>query len=144
VDLRFRPEWKDLRRLSDDRNAWRAASVIAGEPDDAIPTLSVRAGAIVPLGPVMAYSDERTLDEIELLVAPDANGHAEGTLYEDAGDGYGYEHGQFLRTRFVADTHGRTVRVRIAGADGAWTAPANRRYRVTLLGGAKGLKVEGP
>ncbi len=144
VDLWFRPEWKDARRLSDDHAAWREAIVEPGEPNDAIPMLSVRAGAIVPLGPEMHWTSERPLDEVELLVAPDANGRAEGTLYEDAGDGDGWTRGEFLRTRFVAETRGRTLAVRIAGREGTWAPPANRRWRVTVLGGVKGLKVEGP
>ena len=144
VDLKFRPEWKDGRRLSDDAQAWRTATVVPGEASIALPDLSVRAGAIVPLGPVMAYSNEHALDDIELLVAPDAQGHAEGWLYEDAGDGYGYQHGQFLRTHFVAEKSGAGLRVRIAEATGSWAPPAHRKYRVTVLGGAKGMKVEGP
>jgi alpha-glucosidase len=144
VDLKFKPEWKDMKRLSDDRTAWRAATVVPGEPSEALPGLSVRAGAIVPLGPVVAYSDERPLDVVELLVAPNAAGHAEGWLYEDAGDGYGYQHGQFRRAHFVAETQGRTLRVRLAGAEGTWQPPPGRHYQVTVLGGVKGQKVEGP
>jgi alpha-glucosidase len=144
VDLRFKPEWSDVRRLSDDRAAWAAATVVPGPAVDALPGLSIRAGAIVPLGPAVAYSDQRPLDEVELLVAPDAHGHAEGWLYEDAGDGYGYQHGQYRRTHFIADTNGRTLKVRVAGAEGSWEPPANRRYTVSPLAGAKGMKVEGP
>jgi len=144
VDLRFRPEWKDVRRLADDPERWREATVIPGEPSDALPGLSVRAGAIVPLGPAMDFSDERPLDDVELLVAPDANGHAEGWLYEDSGDGYGAARGEYRRTHFVAETHGHTLQVRIAEAQGNWQPPAARRWRVDVLGGAKGIKIEGP
>ncbi len=144
VDLRFRPEWKEAKRLSDDPSAWRAATVIPGEPSEALPDLSVRAGAIVPLGPIMNFSGERPLDDVELLVAPDAAGHAEGWLYEDAGDGYGYTRGEFRRTHLVAETHGRTVRVRVDRSEGTWTPPGERKWRVTLLGGQKGAVVEAP
>jgi alpha-glucosidase len=144
VDLRFRPEWKDAKRLSGDAAAWRPATVIPGEPSDALPGLFVRAGAIVPLGPLVNFSDERPLEEVELLVAPDAAGRAEGWLYEDAGDGSGYTRGEFRRTHLVAETHGHTVRVRAETAEGGWTAPGARRWRVTLLGGAKGATVEAP
>jgi alpha-glucosidase len=144
VDVRLPGAPPGARRLSDDRTAWRRATIVSGAQEDALPTLSVRAGAIVPLGPVMAYSDERALDDIELLVAPDAKGRAEGWLYEDAGDGFGYEHGEFARTRFVAETHGGVLRVSLGAREGAWAPPAARRYRVTVLGGPKGLRVEGP
>jgi hypothetical protein len=36
------------------------------------------------------------------------------------------------------------LHVRVAGAEGEWTPPANRHFRVTVLGGAKGLAVDGP
>ena len=144
VDLKFRAEWRDAKRLSDDRTAWREATVIPGEASPALPSLFVRAGAIVPLGPVVNYTGERSLDDVELLVAPDANGRAEGWLYEDAGDGDGYRHGQFRRTHLVAETHGHTVRVRAVRGEGAYEPPAGRRWRVTVLGGAKGAAVEGP
>ncbi len=129
--------------LAEDAAKWPRATIVAGEPDRALPSLHVRAGAIVPLGPVMQYAGEKPLDTIELLVAPDADGRAAGSLYEDAGDGYGYQHGQFRRTRFTAETrHGRLI-VKIAGEEGRWQPPANRRYTVTVLG-AKPKQVEGP
>jgi alpha-glucosidase len=129
--------------LADDTSGWPRATVVAGEDDPALPTLHVRAGAIVPLGPVVQYSNERALDEIELLVAPDAQGRAEGWLYEDAGDGYGYQAGEYRRTRITAETQGGTLKVRIASAEGTWQAPAGRRYTVTAVG-AKPKRVEGP
>lgn len=138
------PEGVDVGSLASDAKSWSRATVISGADDPALPTLHVRRGAIVPLGPVVQYSGERPLDDVELLVAPDATGHAEGWLYEDAGDGFGYQHGEFRRTHLVAETSGGTLHVRLAGAEGAYAPPANRRWRVTVLGGAKGLKVAGP
>jgi alpha-glucosidase len=142
VDLRFRPEWRDTRRLSEDAGRWREATLVPGEPSEALPRLFVRAGAIVPLGPVVNFSDERPLDEVELLVAPDADGRAEGWLFEDAGDGPAGA--PFRRTHLVAETAGGALRVRIADTEGTWAPPASRRWRVDVLGGAPGLRVEGP
>ncbi|HLI92819.1 MAG TPA: TIM-barrel domain-containing protein, partial [Puia sp.] len=56
----------------------------------------VRAGSIVPMGPVMEWATERPADTIELRIYPGADGHF--ALYEDANDGYQYEHGQFATT----------------------------------------------
>ena len=53
----------------------------------------VRAGAILPYGPDVQYTSEKPWDNLELAVFPGADGHF--TLYEDAGDGYGYEKGEF-------------------------------------------------
>jgi alpha-D-xyloside xylohydrolase len=65
------------------------ASVTVPAPLDRIP-LDVRAGSILPLGPVIEYAGQAT-DPIELRVYPGADG--DFTLYEDAGDGYDYERG---------------------------------------------------
>ena len=51
----------------------------------------VRAGSILPLGPVMQYVGEKDWDNIELHVYPGAD--AAFTLYEDEGDNYNYEKG---------------------------------------------------
>jgi len=65
------------------------ASLNASAPLDRIP-LSVRAGSILPLGPVIEYAGQAT-DPIELRVYPGADG--DFALYEDGGDGYEYERG---------------------------------------------------
>jgi alpha-D-xyloside xylohydrolase len=64
-------------------------TVTVPAPLDRIP-LAVRAGSILPLGPVIEYAGQAT-DPIELRVYPGAD--ADFTLYEDEGDGYRYERG---------------------------------------------------
>jgi alpha-D-xyloside xylohydrolase len=64
-------------------------TMTAQAPLDRIP-LSVRAGSILPLGPVIEYAGEAT-DPIELRVYPGAD--ADFTLYEDQGDNYSYQQG---------------------------------------------------
>jgi len=64
----------------------------ANAPLNRLP-LFVRAGSIVPLGPVVEYAMEKPADPIELRVYPGANGKF--TLYEDEGDGYSYEKNVF-------------------------------------------------
>ena len=53
----------------------------------------VRAGIILPLGPVMQYVGEKNWDNLELRVYPGAD--ASFTLYEDEGDSYNYEKGVY-------------------------------------------------
>jgi alpha-D-xyloside xylohydrolase len=64
-----------------------AASPIATLP------LFVRAGTILPLGPVVQYVSEKPADPVELRIYHGADGAF--TLYEDQGDGYNYEKGAF-------------------------------------------------
>jgi alpha-D-xyloside xylohydrolase len=67
-------------------------------PLDIMP-LYVRAGSIVPLGPFMQYATEKLADPLELRVYPGADGTF--TLYEDEGENYNYEKGQFSKIDFV-------------------------------------------
>jgi len=91
------------------------------QADPDLPRLFLREGAALPLGPLVQWSDERPLDDIELLVNPDAAGRAVGSLYEDAGDGLGYQTGGYRLTRFSFDD-GTVESGVIAGdwAAGAW------------------------
>jgi len=76
-----------------------------------LPELYVREGAVVPMGPAMEYVDQRAIDPLTLLVALDASGRAEGALYEDAGDGYEHERGEYRWTTYEARQDGRGVRL---------------------------------
>ncbi len=60
--------------------------------------LFIRAGAILPLGPVMEYATEKPEDPIELRIYPGANGSF--TLYEDENDNYNYERANTPRSTF--------------------------------------------
>ncbi|MBX3383343.1 MAG: hypothetical protein KF864_07520 [Phycisphaeraceae bacterium] len=58
-----------------------------------LPRLYLRAGAILPVGPARQWVDEPVENVLTLVVAPDAHAQAHGLLYEDAGDGSGFERG---------------------------------------------------
>ena len=68
----------------------RAVTVHA--PLDEIP-IFVRSGAILPWGAEVQHSGELSRAPLTLTVYPGEDGAF--TLYDDAGDGYGYEQGQF-------------------------------------------------
>lgn len=76
---------------------WTGEAVSGGQtiavaaPIDRIP-LHVRAGSVVPFGPELQWTGEKTGDPIEVRVYRGADGVF--TLYDDAGDGYGYEQGE--------------------------------------------------
>jgi len=72
-------------------------TVTANAPVNILP-LYVRAGSIVPLGPVVQYATEKPADPIELRVYRGADGAF--TLYEDEGDSYNYEKGKFATISF--------------------------------------------
>ncbi len=58
----------------------------------AIP-LFVRAGSIVPFGPFLQYATEKVANPLEIRIYPGADGSF--TLYDDEGENYNYEKGQF-------------------------------------------------
>lgn len=122
---------------------WTGAShpgggtIVADAPISRIP-VHVRAGTIIPIGPVLEYASQVSDAPIELRVYPGANG--EFTLYEDAGDGWGYEHGEYALTRMRWDDAGR--KLAIFARQGRFPGMKERRqFRVVLAGpdGADGV-----
>ena len=75
---------------------------------DRVP-MFVRAGSILPLGPEMQYVGEKAWDNLEMRVYPGANGRF--TLYEDEGDNYNYEKGQYATIAFQWDDKARTLTI---------------------------------
>jgi alpha-D-xyloside xylohydrolase len=69
----------------------------------------VRAGSIVPMGPVMQYVGEKSWDELELRVYPGADGRF--SLYEDEGDSYRYEQGVYSVIPMQWDNRTRTLTI---------------------------------
>jgi alpha-D-xyloside xylohydrolase len=66
--------------------------VAAAAPIETMP-LFVRAGSILPLGPVVQYAAEKPAAPLEIRVYRGADGAF--TLYEDEGDNYNYEKGKY-------------------------------------------------
>jgi len=73
------------------------AHLLAHAPLERLP-LYIRAGAIIPSGPDMAYTDQRPLDPLTLDLYP---GDGEFTLYEDDGHTFAYEQGEFCTTTYL-------------------------------------------
>jgi alpha-D-xyloside xylohydrolase len=75
---------------------------------DRVP-MFVRAGSILPLGPEMQYVGEKSWDNLELRVYPGADGQF--TLYEDEGDSYNYERGQYTTILMTWKNAARTLTI---------------------------------
>lgn len=69
-------------------------------PVERIP-LHLRAGSILPLGPVLQSTAEATGEIFDLHIVPGRDGVLD--LYDDAGLDYGYEQGEFSRIRLTWD-----------------------------------------
>jgi alpha-D-xyloside xylohydrolase len=92
--------------------------------------LFVRAGAILPLGPVVEHTGQRPDAPWEIRIYPGADGSF--TLYEDDGETYGYEHGERATTALRWDDARRTLH--IAARQGRYPGMVTRReLRVRLM-----------
>jgi len=69
----------------------------------------VKAGTILPWGPEVQYASEKPWDSLEIRVYTGADGTF--TLYEDRGDGYEYEKGQYTLIPFTWNEASRTLTI---------------------------------
>ena len=104
-------------------------TVKADAPLDQIP-LFIKAGSIVPMGPVVQYSAESSNQELEICIYEGANG--EFTLYEDEGDNYNYEKGQFSTIQFTWNDARKTLT--IADRKGTFKGMHDERKFIVVLG----------
>jgi alpha-D-xyloside xylohydrolase len=84
------------------------ASLDVDAPPGQMP-LFVRAGAIVPMGPVMQYSSEKPDAPVTLYVYQGASDKFD--LYEDDGVTYGYENGEFSNIPLSYDDATKTLTI---------------------------------
>ena len=75
-------------------------TIASAAPIETLP-LYVKAGSIIPMGPVMQYATQKPADQIELRIYPGANGQFE--YYEDENDNYHYEQGKYATFKFSWD-----------------------------------------
>jgi alpha-D-xyloside xylohydrolase len=113
------------------------ASTIVPAPLSQIP-LFVRAGSVVPMGPRIQHAME-SIDPLEIRIYTGRDGAF--TLYEDAGDTYDYENGQYSQIQFVYNdaTQQLTIRERAGSYAGM---PAGRTFNIVRVGPDHGSGVD--
>lgn len=123
------------------KGSWHKLNM--GEQDDKhLPDLYIRPGAIIPLGPLMQYPDEKPLDPITIVANPDESGVAQGFLYEDAGDGYEFYHNRARRIGYRVTREGDAYMVRLSNLDFGLPLP-DRKLQIRILTGTTELTGEG-
>lgn len=106
--------------------------------------LFAREGAIVPQAPVMTWSGERAVDPLTLVVWPGERG--ETRVYEDDGEGAGYESGRCTWLGVSHEMRGRVKRIAIAPVEGSFEGMLRERaFEVRLVDQwpAEGVRVDG-
>jgi len=107
----------------------------ADAPVDRIP-LFVRAGSILPMGPQIEYASEEPGGAIELRIYRGADGKFD--LYEDAGDGYGYQQSQHVVIPLAWDD--RNSQLTIGARQGSYDGMIqHRRFNVVLVASGHGV-----
>ena len=96
--------------------------ILAQAPLERLP-LYIRAGSILPLGPVMQYSTEKPLNPLTLEIYP---GQGSFSLYEDDGETYEYIGGDFCTTDYRLSHSGDQLVVECSQREGLYV-PAARR-----------------
>ena len=104
---------------------------------DLVP-MFVRAGSILPLGPEMQYVGEKAWDNLEVRVYPGANGTF--TLYEDEGDNYNYEKGQYATIIFDWNDSKKTLT--IGARQGSYPGMLKQRQFTIVLPGGQSKQID--
>jgi alpha-glucosidase (family GH31 glycosyl hydrolase) len=122
-----RGEWYDFwthERLEGGREMARKVDL------ETIP-LFVRAGAIIPMGPIRQYVDEKVEAPLALWVHPGADG--DFSLYEDDGKTFNCRLGEFMKIRIAWKDAKRLLQLRLAPGSRMMGAP-KRNIVVNVAG----------
>jgi alpha-glucosidase/alpha-D-xyloside xylohydrolase len=93
--------------------------------------LYVRAGSIIPMGPVKQYTAEKVDGPLTLVIYPGAS--ATFALYEDDGATFNYRRGEFMRIEMTWNDSRRSLALRLAKGSRA-PLPLRRNIEVRLAG----------
>lgn len=125
-------DWWTEERLQGAREIDRAV-------DLATTPLYVRAGAVIPMGPMKQYVTEKRDDPVALVIFPGADGHS--TWYEDDGESFNYRTGEWMRVLLDWSEAAQTLTLRLAPGSRA-LEPMPRAIDVRLAGSARTRRVK--
>jgi alpha-glucosidase (family GH31 glycosyl hydrolase) len=96
---------------------------------DTLP-LYVKAGSIVPFGPVKQWTGQPPVEPTTLLIYPGAD--ASFLLYEDDGHSFDFERGQWMGTELAWNDSRRVLSIRLAPQSKV-LGPVPREFRVRVI-----------
>jgi alpha-glucosidase/alpha-D-xyloside xylohydrolase len=114
---------------------WTEAMVEGGREiertvDLATMPLYLRAGAIIPLGPVKQYTSEKVDGPLTLQIYPGTDGNF--LLYEDDGSTFNYRKGQWMGVQMIWNDSRRLLTLRLA-KDSQMLPPLRRKIEVHVV-----------
>jgi alpha-D-xyloside xylohydrolase len=113
-------------------------TVNAEAPLDRIP-LFIKAGSIVPMGPIVQYSGEKNTEPLEIRVFEGADGKF--TLYDDEGDNYNYEKGKYATINFTWNDTKKTLT--ITDRNGSFPGMlVERKFNILLVSEKRGTGMD--
>jgi alpha-glucosidase (family GH31 glycosyl hydrolase) len=102
--------------------------------------LYVRAGSILPLGPVKQFTAEKVDGPLSVSIYP--GGDASFLLYEDDGTSFNYRNGEWMGIQMAWDDARRRLSLRLASGS-RMLSPQPRDITVQLAAATRGVKFEG-
>jgi alpha-glucosidase len=133
-DLMIRPQWAtDVAQP--DGGSWQRLTLEANT-DKYQAELRQRPGSIIPLANLAQSTAEMSTDSLTLLVCVDRDGRAEGFLYEDEGDGFGYQKGQYRLTELKAVKEKKQLKVTLRKKEGMMPE-TDRKIRIGYVYGGR-------
>ena len=115
-------------------------TMTAAAPYERMP-LFVRAGSIIPTGPVQQYVDEKPGAPVTLLVYPGADGAF--TLHEDDGVSESYRNGRYRRIPIAYDEASGAVTIGATEGEGYQGMAARRTFHVVWMREGRALDLDG-
>jgi alpha-glucosidase len=116
ADLLIIPRWSNNPALP--KGDWDILK-LEDSDDGYQPYVALRSGAVVPIGKVIQHTGEYSTDSLTLLINPQKDGSATGQLYDDAGDGFGYQKGDYAHYQFtVSKFKKKGLKVKIGRSEG--------------------------
>jgi alpha-glucosidase (family GH31 glycosyl hydrolase) len=102
--------------------------------------LYIRAGAILPLGPVKQYTEEKVDGPLSVSIYPGSDGSF--LLYEDDGKSFNYRKGEWMGTQMDWNDARRVLTLRLSNGS-RMLPPGRRRIEVKLQGTVRSTEFDG-
>lgn len=101
------------------KGRWDEISIVNGDlADNHQAKVLIKEGTVIPAAEIAQNTEETNLSKLTLFVNLDSKGKAEGTLYWDEGNGWGFRDGEFSLLNIEARKKGKKLEIKLIQTDG--------------------------